>query len=83
MSRPAPYAHPLTYADEALASRRGILVNCHSRRIARNLRMNFYAKRAEAREAGEAKYDDLVVLVEDSNVLFKKEGVPEPEVTAL
>jgi hypothetical protein len=47
------------------------------------MRMNFYAKRAEAREAGEDKYDNLVVLVEDVNVVFKKAAYNEPEVEAL
>jgi hypothetical protein len=83
MSRPAPYANPLTYAEEALASPRGILVNCGTRRVARNLRMNFYAKRAEAREAGELRYDDLIVLVEEMNVVFKKQRVTTPKVEAL
>jgi hypothetical protein len=45
--------------------------------------MNFYAKRAQAREAGEAKYDNLLVLVEDVNVVFKKQHYAEPEVEAL
>lgn len=83
MSRPAPYPNPLTYADEALESRRGILVNCPTRRIARNFRMNFYAKRSEARAAGETKYDDLIVLVEEKNVVFRKQAYSEPQIEAL
>jgi hypothetical protein len=83
VSRPAPYANPLSYADEALAAKRGLIVNVGSRRIARNLRMNFYAKRAEAREAGIDKYDNITCFVEDVNVVFRKKVVTEVEVRAL
>lgn len=83
MSRPAPYANPLSYAEEALDTERGIIVNVGSRRVARNLRMNFYAKRALAREQGEDKYDSISCVVEETNVFFLKEELAKPKVRAI
>lgn len=77
MSRPAPYGDVLELAEQALSSETGVEVVCTTSRNATNLRMNFYAKRAELRDLGSSKYDDLVLTLEGEGgkvVVFRKKS---------
>lgn len=78
MSRPSPYGDVLELADRALDSETGLEVVCSLPKHAVNLRMNFYAKRAELRDIGNVKYDDLVLTLEgeeEKTVVFRKKSL--------
>jgi len=78
MSRPSPYGDVAQYAEAALASETGVEVVCTMPRHATNLRMRFYAKRDEYRDAGDTRYDDLTVTIERNKVVVfrKKSAAP-------